>query len=112
MVVLFLFLSLVLFVLADLGIRAVMKRVRDQRARRERAEALMVSLRLDVSREAPSLKRAEVKDAAARILCVDDEPVILDSFRKPMQCVCWANRWNANTGCSTCCSARAASAAR
>lgn len=41
-----------------------------------------MSLTLDVSREAKSLKRAEVKEPAARILCVDDEEVILGSFRK------------------------------
>jgi CheY-like chemotaxis protein/glycine cleavage system H lipoate-binding protein len=82
MVVLFLFISVVLFVLADLALRSVLQRIRQKQARQEREEALAVSLTLDVSREAPSLTRAEVKDAAARILCVDDEPVILDSFRK------------------------------
>lgn len=82
MVVLFLFISVVLFVLADLGVRTVTQRIRQKQLREERAQALAVSLTLDVSREAKSLVRAEVKDAAARILCVDDEPVILDSFRK------------------------------
>ena len=82
MVPLILLVSVVLFVLADLGVRAATKSLHEKAQRRERAEALAVSLRLDVSREAPSLKRAEVKDAVARILCVDDENVILDSFRK------------------------------
>ncbi|HEX9166965.1 MAG TPA: response regulator [Gemmatimonadales bacterium] len=82
MVVLFLFISVVLFVLADLALRSILQRVRQKKLREERAEALAVSLTLDVSREAPSLTRAEVKEPAARILCVDDEPVILDSFRK------------------------------
>jgi len=43
---------------------------------------LAESLQLDFTREAPTLRRAEVKDPTARILCVDDEAVILDSFRK------------------------------
>ena len=82
MVPLFLLLSVVLFVLADLAVRAITKSMGEKRKRLERAEALAVSLTLDVSREAKSLKRAEVKDPVARILCVDDEDVILDSFRK------------------------------
>ncbi|MHB1312744.1 MAG: glycine cleavage system protein H [Gemmatimonadaceae bacterium] len=82
MVPLFLLLSVVLFVLADLAVRAITKSMGEKRKRVERAEALAVSLTLDVSREAKSLKRAEVKDPVARILCVDDEDVILDSFRK------------------------------
>jgi CheY-like chemotaxis protein/glycine cleavage system H lipoate-binding protein len=82
MVPLILFVSVVLFILADYGVRSATQQMTEKKKRRERAEALAVSLTLDVSREAPSLKRAEVKDAVARILCVDDEDVILDSFRK------------------------------
>lgn len=37
---------------------------------------------MDFSSEAKTLKRAEVDDPKAKILCVDDEAVILDSFRK------------------------------
>jgi len=77
-----LLLSVVLFVLADLGVRAVTKSLREKAQLREREQALAVSLKLDVSREAKTLKRAEVRDPVARILCVDDEEVILDSFRK------------------------------
>ncbi|MCK7521504.1 MAG: response regulator [Ignavibacteriales bacterium] len=43
---------------------------------------MKVSLNLDYSREAKTLKRAEVENPKARILCVDDESVILDSFRR------------------------------
>jgi CheY-like chemotaxis protein/glycine cleavage system H lipoate-binding protein len=43
---------------------------------------LDVGLKLDVSEEAPSLKRVEVPDPKARILAVDDEEIILNSFRK------------------------------
>ena len=82
MVPLFLFLSVVLFILADFGVRSATQKMTEKKKRREWEEALTVSLTLDVSREAKSLKRAEVKDPVARILCVDDEDVILDSFRK------------------------------
>ena len=82
MVLVFLFLSVVLFVIADLGVRSVMRKARDKQRRRERETALAVSLKLDFTREAKTLKRAEVAEPVARILCVDDEEVILDSFRK------------------------------
>ncbi len=82
MVPLSLFVLVVLFIVADYGVRSATQRLSDKRKRREREEALAVSLTLDASREAKSLKRAEVKDPVARILCVDDEEVILDSFRK------------------------------
>jgi len=82
MVILLLFVSVVLFVLADLAVRETMRALRDKRLRREREEALALSVNLDFSREAKTLKRAEVKDPVARILCVDDEEVILGGFRK------------------------------
>jgi len=82
MVPLILLVSVVLFVLADLGVRAATKSLSEKAKRREREQALAVSLTLDVSREAKTLRRAEMKDPVARILCVDDEEVILDSFRK------------------------------
>ncbi|MGB5176328.1 MAG: response regulator, partial [Thermoanaerobaculia bacterium] len=50
--------------------------------KKERAEALDTGLRLDYTDEAVSLKRVEVESPKARILAVDDEPVVLDSFRK------------------------------
>ena len=62
MVILFLFVSVVLFVLADLAVRSITQKVSEKNKRREREEALAVSLRLDVSREAKTLKRAEIKD--------------------------------------------------
>jgi len=66
----------------DLATRTVIHRIREQRRRREREEALAVSLKLDFTREAKTLKRVEVDNPVARILCVDDEEIILDSFRK------------------------------
>ncbi|MEJ2504858.1 MAG: response regulator [Ignavibacteriaceae bacterium] len=74
--------ALIVFVIADIVIRYVAKKVRDNKVRQQREEALKVSLDLDFSSEAKSLKRAEVEVPKARILCVDDESVILDSFRK------------------------------
>lgn len=66
----------------DLATRTILRRVREQRQRRLREEALAVSLTLDFTREARTLKRVEVDHPVARILCVDDEGIILDGFRK------------------------------
>jgi CheY-like chemotaxis protein/glycine cleavage system H lipoate-binding protein len=75
-------LAVIVFIISDLLIRYIAKRIRENKVLQEREEALKVSLKLDVSREAKTLKRAEVEKPKARILCVDDEAVILDSFRK------------------------------
>lgn len=80
-VVLFIF-AVVLFVLADILIRKIIKNLNERRTRQEREEALAVNLRMDFSHEAKTLKRVEVKNPLAKILAVDDEEVILDSFRK------------------------------
>jgi CheY-like chemotaxis protein len=77
-----LFVFIIICVVVDLALKVILRRLHEKKLRREREEALAVSLKLDFTREARSLKRAEVKDPVARILCVDDEPVILDSFRK------------------------------
>jgi len=66
----------------NVATRALLERIRQRRLKQEREEVLSVSLKLDVSMEARSLKRVEVADPVARILCVDDEEIILDSFRK------------------------------
>ena len=75
-------LAVVVFIIADILIRIVGKRMQEKKLVQERAKVLETSLRLDYSREATTLKRAEVEKPKARILCVDDEEVILDSFRK------------------------------
>src|SRR3972149_359736 len=75
-------LALVLFIIFDILIRYIGRRMKEKKARKERENVLSVSLQLDYTMEAKTLKRAEVKDPMAKILCVDDEPVILDSFRK------------------------------
>lgn len=74
--------ALILFIIFDILIRYIGRKMREKKAQTERAKALEVSLQLDYSKEAKSLKRAEVPDPKAKILCVDDEAVILDSFRK------------------------------
>ena len=71
-----------IFIGIDFGVRAVGKRLDAARARREREEVLRTSLKLSFADEARSLKRAEVPNAKARVIAVDDEAVILDSFRK------------------------------
>jgi CheY-like chemotaxis protein/glycine cleavage system H lipoate-binding protein len=71
----------VLFIAIDLVVRRVSARMRAARERRERALVLERPVRLDLA-EARSLTRAEVETPRARILAVDDEPVILDSLRK------------------------------
>lgn len=75
-------LTVVAFVAIDLLVRAAQRRMAEIRLRREREAALHTALRLDFAHEAPSLKRVEVPGPLARILAVDDEPLVLDSFRK------------------------------
>ena len=75
-------LAVIIFIIADITIRYIAKRVQENKTQKEREEVLKESLTLDFTREAKTLKRAEVENPKARILCVDDESVILDSFRK------------------------------
>ena len=76
-------LAVIIFIIADILIRFFIKRVQERKTKVEREEVLQTSLKLDLStKEAKSLKRAEVGNPKAKILCVDDEPIILDSFRK------------------------------
>lgn len=82
MIVLLVILTIVVFVIVDYAVRTTLRKREEARLQRERSEALDIGLRLDYSDEAPSLKRVEVDDAKAWILAVDDEPIVLDSFRK------------------------------
>lgn len=75
-------LAVVIFIIADILIRMVGKRMTEQKQKKEREIVLTESLKLDFTNEAKTLKRAEVENPKARILCVDDEEVILGSFRK------------------------------
>ncbi|VAX15055.1 sigma-54 dependent DNA-binding response regulator [hydrothermal vent metagenome] len=74
--------ALIVFIIVDIAIRVIAKNVHEKKLVKEREEALQVSLNLDYTSESKTLKRVEVEEPKARILCVDDEPVILDSFRK------------------------------
>lgn len=82
MVILMVVVTVVIFAVVDLGLRLTLRRVEAGRQRLERQKALDIGLRLEFADEAKSLKRVEVAKPRARILAVDDEPVILDSFRK------------------------------
>lgn len=75
-------LALIIFVIADILIRIIIKKIQEKRIVAEREKILNENLVFNVSNDARSLKRAEVKNPKAKILCVDDEDVILDSFRK------------------------------
>ena len=73
---------IILFFFLNIAARVLLERLRQIKRQAEREEALSESLKLDFTRESKTLKRVEVEDPKARILCVDDEEVILDSFRK------------------------------
>jgi CheY-like chemotaxis protein len=82
MVVLLAVLMVVVFIIADVAVRNVLRRMREAKARKERLAALDIGLRLEFSQEAKSLKRVDIANPLARILAVDDETIVLDSFRK------------------------------
>jgi CheY-like chemotaxis protein len=73
---------IVVFIIINVVVRVVMDRRREAKARRERLAALDIGLRLDFADEAKSLKRVDIPNPLARILAVDDEAIVLDSFRK------------------------------
>jgi len=72
----------VAFVGIDFLVRTSLRRVREGRERQAREAVLNTSSRMDFTHEAKSLKRVEVPNPKARILAVDDEGVVLDSFRR------------------------------
>jgi CheY-like chemotaxis protein len=82
MVALIVILTIVVFIAVDVGLRIVMKKLQESKIKQEREKALDIGLRLDYTDEAKSLKRVQVENPKARILAVDDEAIVLDSFRK------------------------------
>ncbi len=72
----------VLFLGIELAVRAVNKNLEAARVRREREAVLRSPVRLEFAEATPSLVRVEVPNAKARIIAVDDEAIILDTFRK------------------------------
>ena len=79
LLILFMFVA---FVGIDFLMRTSLRRMREKRERRAREAVLKTSIRLDFTHEAKSLKRVQVPNPKARILAVDDEAVVLDSFRR------------------------------
>ena len=82
MVIVLVILTLVVIVLVDMALRHIQKKLALKKIQKAREEALDIGLRLDYTDEAHSLKRVEVENPKAKILAVDDEAIILDSFRK------------------------------
>ena len=82
MVLLIVVVTIIVFIIVDFSLRVYFQRKQELSLRKEREAALDIGLKLDFSEEAKTLKRVEVKNAKARILAVDDEAIILDSFRK------------------------------
>lgn len=79
LLILFMFVA---FVGIDFLVRTSLRRMREKRERQAREAVLKTSIHLDFTHEAKSLKRVEVPNPRARILAVDDEAVVLDSFRR------------------------------
>lgn len=82
MVLLIVVVTIIVFILVDFSLRIYFQKRQELKLRKEREVALDIGLKLDYSDEAKTLKRVEVKSPKARILAVDDESIILDSFRK------------------------------
>ena len=82
MVFLIVVVTVIVFIIVDFALRIYFQKRQESKLKQEREQALDIGLKLDFSEEAKSLKRVEVKEPRARILAVDDEAIILDSFRK------------------------------
>jgi CheY-like chemotaxis protein len=82
MTVLLVIFMLLAFVGIDYLVRESSHRLRIKRERQARAAILETSVRIEFAGETKSLKRVEVPNPKARILAVDDEAVVLDSFRR------------------------------
>lgn len=82
MVLLIVVITVIVFVMVDFALRIYFQKRQELNLIKERKAALDIGLKLDFSDEATTLKRVEIKDPKARILAVDDESIILDSFRK------------------------------
>ncbi len=82
MVVLIIVLTVIVFFIVDFALRMTMKKMQESKLKKDRERALDIGLKLDFADEANSLKRVKVENPKARILAVDDEEIILDSFRK------------------------------
>ena len=52
--------TIIVFIVVDILLRTLLKRMRESRTRKEREQALDTGVKMDVSEEAPSLKRVEL----------------------------------------------------
>jgi CheY-like chemotaxis protein len=82
MTVLLVIFMLLAFVGIDYFVREQTRLRRERQERQAREAILNTAVRLEFNDEAASLKRVEVPGPKARILAVDDEAVVLDSFRR------------------------------
>ncbi|MBM2835141.1 MAG: sigma-54 dependent DNA-binding response regulator [Candidatus Brocadiaceae bacterium] len=82
MVLLIVVITIIVFIIVDFSLRVYFQKRQELKLKKEREQALDIGLKLDFSEEATTLKRVEVREPKARILAVDDEAIILDSFRK------------------------------
>jgi len=82
MIIALVILTIAVFLLVDFVARTAIKRLQDRKIQKKRLEALDIGLKLDYTDEAVSLKKVQVENPKAKILAVDDEAVILDSFRR------------------------------
>lgn len=82
MTVLLVIFMLIAFVGIDYLVRESSRRLKLKHERQEREAILATSVRIEFAGEIKSLKRVVVPNAKARILAVDDEAVVLDSFRR------------------------------
>ena len=82
MTVLLVIFMLLAFLGMDYVIRETSRRQRLKRERKEREAILTSAVRIEFADDIKSLKRVEVPHPRARILAVDDEAVVLDSFRR------------------------------
>lgn len=82
MIIALVLLTIVVFILVDVIARTTIAKLQARKIQIKRQEALDIGLKLDYTDEARSLKKVHVDGAKAKILAVDDEAVILDSFRK------------------------------
>lgn len=74
--------TIINIIAVDLAIRYITDSVKKRQIKREREKALDIGLKMEIDTEAKSLKSVTVNKPRAKILAVDDEKIILDSFRK------------------------------
>ena len=77
----FIVLSIILFFFLNIAAREMFHRLKRAKKEAEWEEALAESLQLDFTRESKTLKRVELEEPEARILCVDDEASLLEAYR-------------------------------